>query len=164
LEEPVKGLLLLASLASYQVPEGYSVSESENGADAAVTLVRGSHKLEIRLFGAPGSRYGSARGFLDSRAAASFGAPPRLLDAKRRDYERSYALPLGDPNAPAPSERVVQRFRVVPAGGTRFFVLSSAWESGAPDLDGASERAWRGLRDGFRVRTPASSGSRSRGR
>jgi hypothetical protein len=122
----MKGLILLAALASYQPPKGYDVTAEERGSDAVVTMTKGSHKLRILLF-----------------AEGSAG-----LEPYRSGSRRPYPLAQGDAGLGGSSE---ERYRLFKAeGGT--FVLSTVWESPTPDLKGVEEKGWKALQAGFKLK------------
>jgi hypothetical protein len=141
------------ALLSWTAPPGWKKSEYANagGADPVVAYESDLGRIQIRVFGAPGSFYRTPEAFMAGPAATSMGRAPELTGRERvagRDaavYRREYPLADGDPHAHAPDPRTARECFCVlpPSKDGRFVVLSYSRESPAPDPSGAGEKAWK---------------------
>lgn len=150
----------LSSVVRWTPPAGWRLSEYANagGADLVVSYGKGQDRIEIRLFGAPGSFYRSARDFMAGPAATTMGRAPkragsaRVAGAAAALYRREFPLAEGDPHAVSPRPRLGREtFCVLPVlADGRFIVLSHARDGEVPGVSGDGEKAWKAFLAGVR--------------
>ena len=151
-----------AALLEWTPPKGWTASERSNagGSDSVVAYESGSDRIEIKIFGAPGSFYASPERFMAGPGATTMGRPPVKRGAARAAgravtlYRREFPLPGGDPHAfsAGPPRMGRETFCVLPPfPDGRFAVLSYAREGPAPDATGRGEKAWSAFLAGVRL-------------
>lgn len=137
------------SAAGFTQPLGWEKEEVRTPSDPYVTFSSGVDTIKVRLLGGGGSRYASEEGFLKGYEATTMGRPPdvvRQVKVAGREvpvYRHGYPIMLGDPHIldPHPPRLAAEEFILLPRG-RKFFVLSWAHESPAPDPDAVAEKAW----------------------
>lgn len=149
----------------FAAPEGWRRSDYANagGVDAVVAFEKGSDRLTLRLFGAPGSFYKTPEAFFAGPAATTMGKAPDRAGSAAVDgrkiavYSRRYPLADGDPHmvGPATTRFGDETFCVLPPGADgRFLVAAYARESPIPDSKGSGEKAWKKLLNSLKRPTP----------
>ncbi|MBI3564899.1 MAG: hypothetical protein HY079_06875 [Elusimicrobia bacterium] len=144
----------IAALLTVAAPAGWERTEYANagGADAVLAFEKGSDRLAVNLYGAPGSFYKTPDEFLKGPAATTMGRPPEkagtavVAGAKRARYRHGVPLMDGDPHVPPSGPPRLGRGEFVvlpPAPDGRFLVLSYERLSPVPDPTGDSEKAWK---------------------
>ena len=143
----------ISAFVRWQAPKGWRVEEYANGggADPVVAYVAGTDRIELDLYGSPGSAYKTPGAFLKSPAATSLGrkadragvveAAGKTLDLWRRRFSVDGAAPHVTP--PGQPLMGTELFFVLPLSEGRFVVLALSRETPAPDPKGAGEKAWK---------------------
>lgn len=140
----------------FAAPAGWRRVDYANagGADAVVSFEKGSDRLTLRLYGAPGSFYKTPEAFFSGPAATTMGKAPDRAGTATVDgrsvavYARRYPLADGDPHTvgPATARFGDEKFCVLPPGADgRFVVAGYSRESPIPDTKGVGEKAWKSL-------------------
>lgn len=144
----------VAAVVTFRDPLQWKRSDYANsmGADPVVSFARGSERIAVYVYGAPGSAYKTPADFLKSPAATSMGrAPARAGSAAVggravAQYRRSYPLGDYDPDKPeaGPPRLGEQLFCVLPplADG-RFAVLAHDQNRPAPGPASSGGPAWK---------------------
>ena len=99
----------VAALVKFKAPARWHRSDYANsmGSDPVVAFERGSERIAVYAYGAPGSAYATPEAFLKGPAASTMGRPPvrdgsATIGSKELPlYRRGYPLMDTDPHIPA---------------------------------------------------------------
>ncbi|HXT02176.1 MAG TPA: hypothetical protein VN915_16000 [Elusimicrobiota bacterium] len=143
----------VAAVVSFRDPLQWKRSDYANsmGADPVVSFAKGSERISVYVYGAPGSAYKTPEDFLKGPAATSMGRPAERIGDTRVNgrnaalYRRSYPLGDYDPDKPetGPARLGEQLFCVLPpAADGRFAVLAHDQNRPRPGT-GSGGDAWK---------------------
>lgn len=150
--EPKTPSQAVAAVLSFKEPKGWTLDQYANagGADPVVRYENLSDAVQVRLFGAPGSDYPTAKDFMAGAASSEEGHAPSaagtaVVAGKTLPlYKRRFPMEARDPHRPtAPSSlKGTEIFCVLPLKGGRYAVLAYRRETPVPDMKRKGEKAW----------------------
>jgi hypothetical protein len=144
----------VAAVVKFREPLHWKRSDYANslGADPVVSFARGSERIAVYVYGAPGSAYKTPDDFLKGPAATSMGQPPVRAGTVKAGseelplYRRSYPLGDYDPAKPedGPPRLGEQVFCVLPpVPDGRFAVLAHDQNRPVPGSASAGSGDWK---------------------
>jgi len=144
----------VAAVVSFRDPLQWKRSDYANsmGADPVVSFAKGSERISVYVYGAPGSAYKTPEDFMKGPAATSMGQAParagsaRVAGRETAVYRRSYPLGDDDPAKPeaGPARLGEQLFCVLPpAADGRFAVLAHDQNRPLPGPSSTGGGVWK---------------------